>query len=202
MITRHGCVEPVRTPHGDSDAAAAVYALYWKDAFLGSCFAVAPDVLVSAGHHYNSSKDDVGDFTILVGRSKWMSVTHAAENSTHDVLVLWVGGRLEHYVSLRGFLPPVHSHVATVWLSPKPPHDPVISPGVVVESTLDNCTARGTVSTTGSSGAPVVDFYGAHVVGLHLTSDTREGSRVSGFLPARQLITLLAEMGFACRTVE
>lgn len=198
-MQRHGCSEPTRCLHGNGSLTSSIHALYWQDKFLGSCFAVAPDIVLSAGHHFNAAKDDVGDFTVMVGHSNWMRVAYAAKNSSCDVLVLWVTGTLSTYVSLRGFLPPLGVNVATVWLSPKPPHDPIVSPGIVTESSLEHCTARGTVSTTGSSGAPVVDYYGSVVVGLHLTSNTRDGSRVSGFLPARRLIRVLAEMGVTCR---
>ncbi|KPI87730.1 hypothetical protein ABL78_3203 [Leptomonas seymouri] len=192
-------------PHGLSEVpfiaqpsallTRSICALYWKDAFLGSCVAIAPSIVITAGHHYNAIRDDVGDFSVLTRPGHWTVVEYASKNSLFDVVVFWLYEKVESHVSLRGFFPGVGAQVATVWLSPKPPHAAIVSPGVVVESELENCVVRGTVSTTGSSGAPVVDVFGEHVVGLHLTSNTRDGSRVSGFLPARKLISLLAEMG-------
>lgn len=173
----------------------SICALYWKDAFLGSCVAIAPTIVLTAGHHYNASRDDVGDFSVLTRPGHWAAVEYAAKNSSFDVVVFWLCEEVAAHVALRGYLPAVGAQVSTVWLSPKPPHAAIVSPGVVVESEVENCVARGTVSTTGSSGAPVADVFGAHVVGLHLTSNTRDGSRVSGFLPARKLVSLLAEMG-------
>ncbi|KAG5474221.1 hypothetical protein CUR178_04335 [Leishmania enriettii] len=172
----------------------SICALYWKDAFLGSCVAIAPCIVMSAGHHYNAARDDVGDFSVLTRPGHWAEVEYASKDSMYDVVVFWLCEEVTTYTALRGYLPAVGAQVATVWLSPKPPHDVIVSPGVVIESDAENCVARGTVSTTGSSGAPVVDVFGEHIVGLHLTSNTRDGSRVSGFIPSRKLISLLAEM--------
>lgn len=172
----------------------SICALYHKDAFLGSCVAIAPSIVMTAGHHYNTVRDDVGDFSVLTRPGHWAAVEYAAKDSTYDVAVFWIGEEVRVHCNLRGYLPAVGAQVATVWLSPKPPHDTIVSPGVVMESQVDNCVVRGTVSTTGSSGAPVVDVYGEHIVGLHLTSNTRDGSRVSGFIPARKLIGVLADM--------
>ncbi|KPA80709.1 hypothetical protein ABB37_04881 [Leptomonas pyrrhocoris] len=191
----HGLAEVPFIAQPSALVARSICALYWKDAFLGSCVAIAPSIVITAGHHYNANRDDVGDFSVLTRPGHWAAVEYASKNSFFDVVVFWLCEAVEAHVSLRGFLPGVGAQVATVWLSPKPPHAAIVSPGVVVESEQENCVARGTVSTTGSSGAPVVDVFGEHVVGLHLTSNTRDGSRVSGFLPARKLVSLLAEMG-------
>lgn len=199
-MKRHGLTEAPHSLQPSSELLQSIYALYWRDTFLGSGVAISPAVLISAGHHYNAVKDDVGDFSVLVRPSQWVSVTYASKNSSCDLLVLWLSKPVPTYTALRGYLPSVSSHVATVWLSPKPPHDAVVSPGVVIASKAERCVIRGTVSTTGSSGAPVMDFFGEHVVGLHLTSNTQDGSRVSGCVPARKLVALLAEMGIACRS--
>ncbi|CAG9578019.1 conserved hypothetical protein [Leishmania major strain Friedlin] len=172
----------------------AICALYWKDTFLGSCVAIAPSIVVTAGHHYNAVRDDVGDFSVLTRPGHWAAVEYASKDSTYDVVVFWLCEEVTTHTSLRGYLPAVGAQVATVWLSPKPPHDAIVSPGVVIESEAERCVARGTVSMTGSSGAPVVDVFGEHIVGLHLTSNTRDGSRVSGFIPSRKLVSLFAEM--------
>lgn len=197
-MIRHGLDDPPRTTEASS-LVKAIYALYWRDTFLGSCFAVSDTVLISAGHHYNANKDDVGDFSVLVGKSRWVRVEYASKNGSNDLLVLWLCNKVQSFTSLRGYLPQKHARVATVWLSPKPPHEPIVSPGVVIESSLDGCIARGTVSTQGSSGAPVIDFLGDRVVGMHLTSNTRDDSRVSGFISARKLVALLVEMSVTCR---
>ncbi|CCW67261.1 unnamed protein product [Phytomonas sp. Hart1] len=198
-MRRHGVYDPFQNARPSEALLKSVYALYWKEAFLGSCVAIAADLVISAGHHYNVLKDDVGDFSVLVRPQTWVAVEYAAKSSAHDVLVLWLGGAVGHFTTLRGFLPPLRARVSTVWLSLKPPHEPVVSPGVVVESGAAGCLARGTVSTTGSSGAPVVDTFGDFVVGLHLTSNTRDGSRVSGFIPARKVVAVLGEMGVISR---
>ncbi|CCW59761.1 unnamed protein product [Phytomonas sp. EM1] len=198
-MRQHGVHDPFQNSRPSEVLLKCIYALYWKNSFLGSCVAISDNIVISAGHHYNAMKDDVGDFSILVKPNTWIYVEYGAKNSTHDILVLWLCSKVVHFTQLRGFLPPPNSRVATVWLSLKPPHEPVISPGVVVDSDASNCIARGTVSTTGSSGAPVVDTFGDHVVGLHLTSNTRNGSRVSGFIHSRKLVTLLAEMGIVAR---
>lgn len=176
----------------------SIYPLYWKDSFLGSCVAITPKVAISAGHHFNMIQDDVGDFTILIKPSRWISAEYAKKILLHDVLVLWLDEPV-HCSPLRGYLPPVHCRVATVWLSPKSPHDAIFSPGLVISSDMQNSVIQGTVSTTGSSGAPVVDFYGDHIVGMHLSSNVKNGSRVSHFISARQLVLLLAEMNVSCR---
>lgn len=191
----HGVPESLSASPPSSLLTQSIYALYWKDTFLGSCVAISPAIVITAGHHYNAKKDDVGDFSVLTRTSHWSPVEYASKNSSFDVVVFWLCEDVGSYTPLRGYLPSIGSQVSTVWLSPKPPHDAIISPGVVIESDVNSCIARGTVSTTGSSGAPVVDAYGDHIVGLHLTSNTRDGSRVSGFVSARKLIGLLAEMG-------
>jgi hypothetical protein len=191
----HGLAEVPFIVQPSALLSRSICALYWKDTFLGSCVAITPTVVITAGHHYNANRDDVGDFSVLTRPGHWAAVEYASKNSSFDVVVFWLCEEVVAHVSLRGFLPAVGAQVVTVWLSPKPPHTAIVSPGVVIESALENCVARGTVSTTGSSGAPVVDVFGEHVVGLHLTSNTRNGSRVSGFLPARKLVSLLAEMG-------
>lgn len=193
-MKRVGCFEAPDNLRLACSLTQSIYALYWRDTFLGNCVAISSTVLISAGHHYNAKKDDIGEFSVLVGKSRWVGVEYGAKNGMCDVLVLWLNSPVVYFSPLRGYLPGLHARVATVWLSPKPPHDPIVSPGVVVESNFNNCTVRGTVSTSGSSGAPVVDFFGENVVGLHLTSDTKDGSRVSGFIPARKLISILAEM--------
>lgn len=177
----------------------AIYPLYWKDTFLGSCVAISPKILVSAGHHFNMMKDDVGDFTVLARKSYWIPAEYALKVKSHDLLVLWIGEAVAASVNLRGFLPLPQSRVSTIWLSPKPPHEPIFSPGVIISSDENNCVVQGTVSTTGSSGAPVVDIYGDHVIGIHLSSNMKDGSRVSDFLPARKIISLLAETNVSCR---
>ncbi|KAG8343166.1 hypothetical protein ERJ75_001609600 [Trypanosoma vivax] len=196
----HGPVEPPAAMKPSAKALNAMHALYWRENFLGTCFAIGPRVIITAGHHYNAAKDDVGEFSLRSpSLPRSVFVEYAAKNSVHDLLVLWVDMDVEH-VDLRAFLPPIQARVATVWLSTKWPHQDVVSPGVVVESSVDSCLARGTVSTTGSSGAPVIDCFGDHIVGMHLTSDTRDGSRVSGFLPSRKIVSILSEMGVASRS--
>ncbi|ORC93409.1 uncharacterized protein TM35_000012860 [Trypanosoma theileri] len=219
-MIRHGAVEAPSTLEPSAAVLQAMHALYWRGVFLGTCVAVSPRVLVTAGHHYNAAKDDVGDFTVRHPQQQQQQqqqqqkkekyngdeaeeetrVEHAAKNAAHDLLVLWVSRDLQ-CVLLRGFLPPVQARVATVWMSTKWPHETIVSPGVVIESSAVSCMARGTVSTSGSSGAPVIDYFGDHVVGMHLTSNTRDGSRVSGFIPARKIVALLSEMGINCRMV-
>ncbi|KAH9599069.1 hypothetical protein LSM04_006732 [Trypanosoma melophagium] len=218
-MIRHGPVEAPSTLEPAAAVLHALHALYWRGVFLGTCVAVSPRVLVTAGHHYNAAKDDVGDFTVRHPQQQQQAkkkekennneneeegeetrVEHAAKDAAHDLLVLWVSRDLP-CVLLRGFLPPVQARVATVWMSTKWPHETIVSPGVVIESSAVSCVARGTVSTSGSSGAPVIDYFGDHVVGMHLTSNTRDGSRVSGFIPARKIVALLSEMGINCRTV-
>lgn len=183
----------------DSAVISAIFPLYWKDIFLGSGVAISSTIIISAGHHFNMMRDDVADFTVFVKPSGFISAEFASKVNEADVLVLWLRSPVDAHVHLRGLLPPVDSRVGTIWLSPKPPHDPVISPGFVVSSEAKHCVAQGTVSTTGSSGAPVVDFWGDHVVGIHLSSNMKNGSRVSDFIPSRRLIFLLAEMNIACR---
>ncbi|KEG13745.1 hypothetical protein DQ04_00811050 [Trypanosoma grayi] len=199
-MIRHGPTDAPPTLEPSVEVLHAMHALYWRGSFLGTCVAVAPRVLVTAGHHYNAVKDDVGDFSVRQPGRCEARVEHAAKNGAHDTLVLWVNTDLD-CVLLRGFLPPVQARVATVWLSTKWPHETVVSPGVVIESDMCNCVARGTVSTSGSSGAPVIDYFGDHVVGMHLTSNTRDGSRVSGFLPARKIVSILADMDVKSRLV-
>lgn len=190
--------EPPTKVAPSAEIINAIYPLYWKDIFLGSCVAIQSKVLISAGHHYNVLRDDVGDFTILVKPSHWISVQYASKLPSWDIVVLWVSEPVS-CTKLRAFLPAIDSRVVTVWLSPKPPHEPIFSPGVIVSSTADNCVVQGTVSTTGSSGSPVIDFHGDHVVGIHLSSNMKNGSRVSDFLPARKLVYLLARINIACR---
>lgn len=190
--------EPPTKVVPSADILHSIYPLYWKDIFLGSCVAIKPKVLISAGHHYNMLRDNVGDFTVLVKPSRWISVEYASKLSSWDTVVLWLNEPVI-CTSLRGFLPAINSRVVTVWLSPKPPHEPIFSPGIVVSGTTDNCVAKGTVSTTGSSGSPVVDFHGDHIVGIHLGSNMKNGSRVSDFIPARKLVYLLARINIACR---
>nr|CCC89760.1 conserved hypothetical protein [Trypanosoma congolense IL3000] len=196
-------------PHGVTDYPStlklsdtildALYSLYLNDEFLGTCFAIAPRVLISAGHHYSVTKDFTDHFNIRDAHNDDVIVaTYLSKDRAHDVLIIWVQRDLR-CVPLRGFLPPVHARVVTVWLSTKVPHDPILSPSVVIESGADGCLAKGTVSMTGSSGAPVVDFFGDHVVGMHLTSNTRNGSRVSGFLPARTILSILIDLEVKCR---
>ncbi|CAD2218664.1 hypothetical protein AGDE_00261 [Angomonas deanei] len=198
-MIRHGLFDVPTNPKPSSSLLNSIYALYHKDVFLGSCFAIAPLVIVSAGHHYNTTKDDVGDFSILSGTSKWTKAEYGAKNPNHDMAVFWLVEPVPCFLPLRGHFPRTQSHVATIWLSLKPPHEHIISPGVVMNSNHETCLIKGTVSTTGSSGAPVVDFFGTHFVGIHLTSNTRDGSRVSGCLTARKMVSLLAEMGVTCR---
>ncbi|EPY37253.1 hypothetical protein STCU_00044 [Strigomonas culicis] len=200
MMKRHGLFEIPSNPQPCSGITRSVLALYWKDVFLGNCVAVSERIVVSAGHHFNLKADDVGDFSVLVDDAKWLPAEYVAKNTQVDILVFWLTGAVPAFVALRGFLPQAGCSVVTVWRSPKPPHDTIVSPGVVIESDLTGCLAKGTVSTTGTSGAPVLDFFGDHVVGLHLFSNTRDGSRVSGFLPARKMVAVLAEMGVVCRS--
>ncbi|RNF08059.1 putative trypsin-like cysteine/serine peptidase [Trypanosoma conorhini] len=197
-MIRHGFFDAPSTLDPSSEVLKAMHALYWRGGFLGTCVAVLPRVLVTAGHHFNAVKDDVGDFAVRHPDMPEARVEHALKDGANDILVLWVDTDLDH-IPLRGFLPPLQARVATVWLSTKWPHETIVSPGVVIESTLLSCVARGTVSTSGSSGAPVIDHFGDHVVGMHLTSNTRDGSRVSGFIPARKIVSVLAEMGVSCR---
>ncbi|KAG5499430.1 hypothetical protein JKF63_07993 [Porcisia hertigi] len=190
----HGLVAVPSVAQPSPLLTRSIRALYWRDSFLGSCVAIAPSIVMTAGHHYNAVRDDVGDFSVLTRPGHWAAVEYAVKDSTYDVAVFWLCEEVTAYTALRGYLPAVGARVTTVWLSPKPPHDAIVSPGVVVESEEENCVARGTVSTTGSSGAPVVDIFGEHIVGLHLTSNTRGGSRVSGFIPSRKLVSLLTDM--------
>ncbi|KAK7200217.1 hypothetical protein NESM_000073200 [Novymonas esmeraldas] len=193
-MTPHGLAAVPSIAQPSPLLTRSICALYWKDTFLGSCVAIAPSIVITAGHHYNAVRDDVGDFSVLTRPGHWAAVEYASKDSKYDVVVFWLCEEVVAHTALRGYLPAVGAQVATVWLTPKPPHDAIVSPGVVIESEVESCVVRGTVSMTGSSGAPVVDVYGDHLVGLHLTSNTRDGSRVSGFLPARKLVSLFAEM--------
>lgn len=190
--------EPPTKVLPSSEILNAIYPLYWKDIFLGSCVAITSKIVISAGHHYNMLRDNVGDFTVLVKPSRRTSVEYASKISSHDVVALWLNEPVS-CIEMRAFLPGINSRVATVWLSPKFPHEPIFSPGIVVTSSIDNCVVQGTVSTTGSSGSPVIDFHGDHVVGIHLSSNMKDGSRVSDFIPTRKLIYLLARINISCR---
>lgn len=201
-MIRHGLTGPPASSDPSDAVLSGIYPLYFRDEFLGSCIAIAPRILITAGHHFNSLKDDVGDLHLLDGASEGeITVAYVSKDRVHDLLVLWVSADL-NWVPLRGFQPPVGARVATVWLSTKWPHDTIVSPGTVIEVNRGNCVVRGTVSTTGSSGSPVVDQFGDHIVGMHLISNTRDGSRVSGFISSRMIVSALVAMGVSCREVE
>lgn len=194
-----GVTPPPPTFTLSSAITRSIYPLYWKSSFLGSCFAIGPCVFVSAGHHFNTVKDDVGDFMIWLDDENGVEVHYVAKVPRCDLLVLWVNQPTESYTSLRAFLPPVNSRVVTAWLSPQAPHELVLSPSTVITSDAVNCVAQGTVTTAGSSGAPVVDFAGDHVVGMHVASNVKRGSRVSDFIPARKMVAAFSELGVPCR---
>ncbi len=180
----------------------AVMALTLDSVFVGNCIAVTGQVVLTAGHHFNSSKDDPSRFAVISRRGDVFPAEFVLKNSKRDVALFWVSrsARLPS-INLRGFRPPVGSRVATVWMNSLPPHhDLLTTPGVVISSERGLCQARGSVTSGGTSGAPVVDSpLGSIVVGIHLSSNKKDGSRVSEFVPSADILVALAESGISLR---
>jgi len=189
-----------------SDAIAnSILALYFEGKFAGTCIGVAPRMVVTAGHHAMLNRDDIGQFTVMRpsrGRPpvRLAAAEYAAKDRPADLLVLWLDAPVP-FVPIRGYLPGEAAHVATVWLHRDPPHEVIVSPGIVSNSAAQLCEVRGTVSTVGCSGAAVVNMTGTVIVGMHLSSNTKQGVRVSEFAPARNLLATLSQLGISLRDV-
>ena len=185
-----------------SDAIVnALMVLTLDDLFVGNCIAVTGQVVLTAGHHFNANKDDPSRFAVVSRAGNVYKAEFALKHSKLDVAIFWVSAqaRLPH-VNLRGYRPPVESRVATVWLNRVPPHhDLIVTPATVISSEIGLCQAKGSVTTGGTSGAPVIDSRGELLVGIHLSSNKRDGSRVSEFICSRDVLSALAEHNISLR---
>ena len=183
----------------------ALMALTVDSAFVGNCIAVTGQIVLTAGHHFNSNKDDPSRFAVVTRKGEVFSCEYALKNTKFDVAIFWVTSTARlPCVPLRGFRPPVGCQVATVWLNMLPPHhDLLVTPAVVMSSEKGLCQARGSVTVQGSSGAPVVDSQlGRIVLGIHLSSNKKDGSRISEFVPTSDVLAVLAEGGISLRKEE
>lgn len=188
-----------------AELTRAMVTLFHQGEMIGTGLAVTPRIVLSAGHHFNSRVDDVGDFVIKL-RSQTTGRIRAKfgqKKVDSDLLVLWVERDVPFY-QLRGLLPVVGSRVATIFHSPVAPHDVILSPALVVGNTPSLCKARGTVTSQGSSGGVVVDGAGLSVVGLHLSANSVKrgggGGRISEFISARAIIEALGDMAIDIST--
>lgn len=254
-----------RTESDHDSSASSLVAASKKDAtatsasdqlqFLGCCTAIAPRVLLTAGHHYNMTSDDVGWFFVVTADRNYdedaaTTTTRRSSSSRHstsesqqtplvgsppaspsdpskggagrrraghtvkvqyfqkaptlDAMLVWVDEDLPSFVSnFRGVLPGVGAQVLTAWLCPESPLTTplIVSPGQVIHSHPQLSYAQGTVSVAGCSGAPVLSEQGDRVVGMHLSSNVKNGSRTSEFVCSKTLVSLLAEAGVNLRSL-
>jgi hypothetical protein len=176
----------------------ATFTLLYDGEFAGTALAVGPRLVITAGHHFKVSQQDVGLLTLhnaafVSKRKQGVGIAYVQKDQGHDLLLLWPEEDLP-CVRVHRLRPMPGARVATVYSSPKAPHRELItSPGQVYSTTEKLCRSRGTVTTQGASGAPVIDSYGERIVGIHLSvSDIGlAGTWVSEFVPADRVVQLL-----------
>jgi hypothetical protein len=176
----------------------ATFTLLYDGEFAGTALAVGPRLVITAGHHFKVSQQDVGLLTLhnaafVSKRKQGVGIAYVQKDQGHDLLLLWPEEDLP-CVRVHRLRPMPGARVATVYSSPKAPHRELItSPGQVYSTTEKLCRSRGTVTTQGASGAPVIDSYGERIVGIHLSvSDIGlAGTWVSEFVPADRVVQLM-----------
>lgn len=178
--------------------ARAMVGILHNGTFIGSGLCVAPKIIITAGHHYNSKVDKVEEFSVaalsnkLQGLNQGSPAAWAQKKVDADVLILWLKKTPRDVYPLRALLPQMGSRVMTMYICPVEPYRLMMSPAIIVGNKVELCLARGTVTSKGCSGAVVIDELGS-VVGMHLSSNRlhKERARISEFISARGVIAAL-----------
>jgi hypothetical protein len=188
------------------DAERSIFGLYFDKTAIGTCVAIHPRIVISAGHHFLIKSDEVGSLSIRhpkplapsstgTGTGKHIQVEYAQKDLRRDLLVLWLTEDVP-FIPFRGIQAPEGLRVAVCYVNPRQPIELIVSPGFVSLSTRHVCQVRGTATTHGASGGAVLDHHGDTLLGIHLgASDNTPGQvRVSEFIGCREILRILGEM--------